>query len=96
MSEEIKDLIIEMSEGNPGAINVMMQMQVFKESWKPMLETLNANAYTGSKIWMLYKDECKEDLAIMGIRIVGMMTSETMADLIKKKTGEGSNYGYQE
>ena len=72
MSDEIKDLIIEMSEGNPGAISVMMQLAVFKEGWLPMLKILKANNYTGDKIWMLYKDECGEDLVDMGMRIVDM------------------------
>ncbi len=70
LNMSFKDILVEMAEGNPGALTVMMQMMERAEEIDPDsvlgaigplcgLDTLDCY---GPKIWMLYKDVCNEDI----------------------------------
>lgn len=76
IDQETKDLIIELSQGNPGAINVMMQMSFFPE-WREMLKWMKKNFVTGSKIWIMYKDDFGQDLIAMGQDIRASMKRQS-------------------
>lgn len=64
---DVKEMIIELSEGNPGALTVLIQMVQAAEAQDvmfalPVLFTyMKENGLTGSEIWILYKDECGSD-----------------------------------
>ncbi len=62
--EEVKATVIDLCEGNPGAINVMMgivqKVGIFEG--KQLLDILKELDIRGSKIWLLFKDFCKQDL----------------------------------
>ena len=71
LTDTTSDIIIKMSEGNPGALSVCMQLFTETEKIDPdamlgglsgilMLDSLGIY---GPKIWMLYKDVCGEDIA---------------------------------
>ncbi len=65
MSEDLKEMIATLSKGNPGALSVLVQLVNHSNTsvvFIPVLEKLNI---TGSRIWMLYKDVCWEDLSKM-------------------------------
>ena len=77
MSKEIIDLtdsmmsaIMKLSEGNPGAMQVCMKIMDKAEEIDPdamlgglgVLLSLDTHQIYGSKIWMLYKDMCGEDI----------------------------------
>ena len=53
----IMDLMMVMSEGNPGALTVLMQMIQAPRGFMDilLLDTLDIR---GSKVWMLYSDSC--------------------------------------
>lgn len=54
-----KQMIIDLSEGNPGAITVLMKVMVARPD---LLLYMYENGPRGSDIWVLYKDECDEDI----------------------------------
>lgn len=61
------DLLLLMSEGNPGAITVLMQLVV----QDPLLMlTLNDMNIRGSQIWVGYKDVCGEDLELFKQKVL--------------------------
>lgn len=60
---EVRDTIIDLAEGNPGAVTVLSQIarQRPNES-DDLFDTLAAMNLRGSRIWLGYKDYCGEDL----------------------------------
>lgn len=62
--------IMKLSEGNPGAIRVCTEMLNKSERIDPdsalgglgALLSLDTHKIYGSRIWMLFKDVCKEDM----------------------------------
>lgn len=71
LEDTFMDIMVKMSEGNPGAINVLMQLYKEVPNIDPqnilggigaILELDTLGVY-GPRIWMLYKDVCGEDIA---------------------------------
>ena len=69
----LMDIIKVMSEGNPGALRVVMELltdggkidtQDVFEGFGSVMGLDNLDLY-GPKIWMLYKDVCGENLSLM-------------------------------
>ena len=66
------DVVMKLSEGNPGALSVCMQVlekgsKIDLDSASPIITLLTFDdlGIYGSRIWMLYKDVCHEDLTNM-------------------------------
>jgi hypothetical protein len=69
----LMDIIMILSEGNPGAVSVLAQ--IIKEAPKidpqdafgglGCLLALDTHGIFGPRIWMLYKDVCNQDLTSM-------------------------------
>jgi hypothetical protein len=65
------DVMLKMSEGNPGAVTVLIELYDKTPEIDPMsaLDGLGAIMWLdtfgiyGSRIWMLYKDVCGQDIA---------------------------------
>lgn len=53
----LQEKMVEVSEGNPGAITVLVQLQVVPE----LIEYLHEHGPRGTGLWVLFKDECGED-----------------------------------
>jgi len=72
-SGEIQDLIVEMSEGNPGAVRVMADLIAFhgESTGLELLYKLKDNGYTGEKIWVLFKDKFGMSIPALGHYING-------------------------
>jgi hypothetical protein len=70
LGDSVMDVLIKMSEGNPGAANVLAQI-LDKKDWYAgvdgimMILNLDTIGIYGSKIWILYKDCCNSDLTQM-------------------------------
>ena len=65
--QTLKDLIIDMCEGNPGGLNVLMMLVT---NGRPeMVVTLNEMGIRGSQIWIAYKDHCDQNLMELILRI---------------------------
>jgi len=72
MEENIIEKIVELTEGNPGAISVLSKIVVYfevvedeKERESSILETFNCleeSNIKGSKIWIMFKDRNKGNL----------------------------------
>jgi len=90
--------IEKLSEGNPGALSVCMNLLKNTASIDPdsafgglgSLLSLDSNRIYGSRIWMFYKDFCKENIAlvilVMRAHQLGIVTSNQLDDAI-------DNYG---
>lgn len=65
MSSDLRERIIELSEGNPGALRVLTELLWFTRAHM-IFNWLEAHGYTGEKIWMLYKDEWEMDSMKLG------------------------------
>ena len=67
------DIAVKLSEGNPGALSVIVKLAQRATEIDPAsalgpigpLFGLDNLACYGSRIWMLYKDVCREDLVKM-------------------------------
>lgn len=58
-SDDLKQSVIKMCDGNPGAINVMMGLHVeFGETAIFTIRKMDALGIYGSDIWLAYKDVC--------------------------------------
>lgn len=72
-NDSFLDIIYKMSEGNPGAVNVMMMLFQNKEEIDPQsalggfgaILSLDTHEIYGSNIWVFYKDVCGQDLETM-------------------------------
>lgn len=58
------DMFMALSEGNPGALNVLMQLMKGQHGFMHVLMCDTKRLY-GSRIWMLYKDICGENIERM-------------------------------
>lgn len=73
LTDSVQDVMFKMSEGNPGALTVCLQMLKDGEQIDPdnamgglgTILSLDTLGLYGSKIWMLYKDVCGQDLSKM-------------------------------
>ena len=73
LNDTVTDMMIKMSDGNPGAVTVMMQMLQEAENIDPQaimggvgaVLALDTHEIYGSNIWILYKDVCGGDLRKM-------------------------------
>lgn len=97
-SDSTQDVMVKMSEGNPGALTVLMSLmtraaKIDPDNWMPGLGeilSLDTLGIYGSKIWMLYKDVCGEDLvkmcAVMRANQLGFINADLIISAI-------NNYG---
>lgn len=73
LEDTMVDVLHKISEGNPGAITVCMQVLEKGEAIDPdnlmgglgVLLSFDTQAIYGSRIWMLYKDVCGEHIGNM-------------------------------
>jgi len=81
----IMDMMMVMSEGNPGALTVLMQMMQNPTSIFDVL-LLDSLDIRGSKIWMLYSDSCgkntgKFNRTLMALRCGAYSQEEIQGNL---------------
>ncbi len=63
MTASTKDMLFLLSEGNPGGLNVLMQLVAKSE----LFTILNMNDMNirGTQIWLCYKDVCGQDMDLL-------------------------------
>ncbi len=94
----VRDILLALSEGNPGAITVCVD--ILKEAPKidPQallggvghLVSLDERGIYGPRIWMLYKDVCGQDLT----KTIAMLRAAQLGFLAKDKLDHAiDNYG---
>lgn len=67
----MRELIIQLCKGNPGALNVLMGLAQYSDGLI-LLTVLRIKNITGSKIWELYKDRFHENLNDLAVYLRGM------------------------
>ena len=94
------DIVKALSEGNPGAINVMMMAMTESEIIDPddafkefgLMMHLDMCGIYGSRIWLLFKDVCKTDIekmiAVLRSCQLGFISQSTLNSAIDNY-GEG-------
>ena len=102
LQDTMMDAVIKLSEGNPGATTVCVQILNEGNSIDPdmvlggfgILSILDTYNIYGSRIWMLFKDVCKQDLVktIAALRAcqMGLFPIEKLQYAIDNY-GEGAN-----
>lgn len=90
--QEITDLLTPISEGNPGALTVLLNITTSYdiEETKKIISVLQSANITGSLIWCLYKDVCHEDLEVT-IKLIHA-ADQNILTLEELKTAS-QNYG---
>jgi hypothetical protein len=94
LTDSTLDILIKMSDGNPGALTVLMRMlkeggaidpQSFAGGLGAIL-SMDSHGIHGSRVWMLYKDVCKESsestLAVLRACQLGQLSESTMLTAI--------------
>lgn len=65
LSDSTMDMVIAMSEGNPGGLSVLMDMLKSDDPAAPMMVlSLDDMNIRGTQIWLGYKDHCGSDMAV--------------------------------
>ena len=65
MDWETRDkLVTKATQGNPGAIRVVIQLQIL-DNWREILQWLVTNKYTGIKLQNLYEEDCKSSVVLL-------------------------------
>ena len=112
MDDTVMDVFVKLSEGNPGALSVCMQLSeetatVDPDAGMPKiinLLALDTLGIYGPRIWQLYKDFCKENIisvcAVLRAHQLGILNSTEINRAIDN-WGEGVDlddalYGVQE
>ncbi len=62
IGSNLRDIIIQMSEGNPGALSVLMKLNEHDTGFLDILGLDDMNI-RGSQIWVAYKDHCDENIS---------------------------------
>ena len=62
LSSGIQDAVVQMAEGNPGALSVLMKLLQDGPMGFMNLLHLDDMVMRGSQIWVAYKDHCGSDL----------------------------------
>jgi len=110
--DSVEEMLIKMSEGNPGAMRVLMDLaeispivdpQNLVGAFGPILN-LDVVGLYGPNIWMLYKDVCGEDyykvLVLLRSCQIGLISKAELIGLVKDESnGHGtplSNERYEE
>ena len=95
-NDSIEDVLVKLSEGNPGALSVIVQIIKQANKINPacnftiyllILDTLKIH---GSKIWMLYKDVCDQNL----INTLGILMAYQLGNISELELKAAiNNYG---
>jgi len=77
MPKTMMDTIVEVCEGNPGALSVCMQL--LEADMVEVVEMMRRLDITGSDVWMLYKDECGEKIDVTVTEVLKRFCEEKVS-----------------
>jgi len=97
LTDSMMGIMVKMSDGNPGGASVIMKIlkdgrmidpQSYDGSISAMLN-LDSNEIYGSRIWMLYKDVCKENInktiALLRAVQLGLVSKHSLDEAIDNR-----------
>ena len=94
LTDSVMDIVIKMSDGNPGAVTVCMSLLTEAAKIDPdhfipgigQILSLDSIGIYEERIWMLYKDVCKENLvalcAVLRAHQFGELSRESILSAI--------------
>lgn len=87
----ITDMIVNLSEGNPGAATVLARVFAEAEEHAPFAEmpliiifALDGQNIRGSNIWILFKDVCHESMENFYLLFQSLGASQTEIETVKE------------
>lgn len=85
---DFSELLAFISEGNPGALNVMMQMRESFGYGETMMQVLHIDDMNirGCQIWVAYKDGCASDVTVLRDKILSR--DQELVDIVNEYHGE--------
>lgn len=98
LSMSTMDVLVAMADGNPGAFNVMMLLIEKTKGIDPdsalgglgNILSLDTHGIYGPRIWMLFKDVCKQNLSHM----IGLLRAVQLGHLSENRLSHAiDNYG---
>lgn len=104
LNDNLMSMAMKMSDGNPGALTVVMSIYKHVEHIDPMgamggfgpILSLDTLGIYGPDIWMLYKDVCKENLprtiGVLRAWQLGFVEAKTLKHAIQNY-GDGIKVG---
>lgn len=60
MNSETRQLIMDVMDGNPGALTIIRRLMYFAP-WPQLLQYLKDQGLVGSELWRVVKDEYEQD-----------------------------------
>ena len=95
LNDLMVDVVTNMSEGNPGAINVMMTMlangqEIDPQFADPIVAIMLLDTYEiyGSSIFNLYKYQCKQDIRLLLMLIRAVQLGFLDSQLLKARADD--------
>ncbi len=97
LTDSVMDMMLKLSDGNPGAVRVLMEMMEQSEAIDPdsimqgplSVLSLDTHSIYGERIWMFYKDVCGESilnlLGVMRAVQLGISTDAAMDHAIDNR-----------
>lgn len=94
LHDSFMDIVMKMSEGNPGALTVIMEIvgntkEIDKLNWAgaygPILGLDTLGIY-GSNIWVLYKDHCNQNI----VHLIAVLRGWQLGFLNDSEVREGN------
>ncbi|KKL70479.1 hypothetical protein LCGC14_1813030 [marine sediment metagenome] len=98
LQDTLGSAIAKLAEGNPGAIHVCKEFVKKTKEIDPddllgemsNILSLDTFAIYGSRIWMLYKDVCKQDI----VKVIGLLRAAQLGFMTKSELDHAiDNYG---
>ena len=90
----VRDIVLAMCEGNPGAINVMMTLVNEGDAGLASILILDDMNIRGTQIWCVYKDYCKQDIKALIESLADSKKRLAMVDSVNK-IGEMGNHKWK-
>lgn len=100
LTDSMPEVMLKMSEGNPGALSVCMQVLTQGEKIDPdnmlkglgVILSMDTLGLYGTAIWMLYKDVCQQNLrhmlAVLRGNQLGIVSKAQVMHAVQNR-GEG-------
>jgi len=96
LSMSLLDVMVIMSDRNPGAVTVMIEMMDKTDAIDPdavlgglgSIVSLDTHSIYGPRIWMFYKDVCKQNMNTM----LGLLRAAQLGFLSENKLNHGIDY----
>ena len=97
LTDSLQEVVFKMSEGNPGAISILMQLLNNPQVCEPanpfmVILTLDSYEIYGSNIWIMYKDLCGEDIEIFETLFRHIQMGIMPLEVLKKHINESKPF----